>query len=133
MRLSAVRLASDHESSAEDGDFRLLNSVGETRSQLVWILSSTNSSGTIEIREIWPVGYPSNEPLLRMDRKQTAEGHAKVKVDGWQAKRWNGKHAAVFSAQIAADTEKLPPLLALRAVTTIADEMEAELVRRDDH
>jgi hypothetical protein len=41
-------------------------------------------------------------------------------------------YVAVFSAQIAANTDVKTLLLALQAVTSTADEMEKELTDKDD-
>ncbi|HOM16055.1 MAG TPA: hypothetical protein PLQ00_01935, partial [Thermoguttaceae bacterium] len=41
----------------EDGDFMLGNRLEGERTQLAWILSNTSQLGSLEIRQIWSIGY----------------------------------------------------------------------------
>jgi len=114
-----------------EGDFRLLFDVGDDRSQLVWILSRTNRLEALEIREVWSIGYQSERPLSADIANRLLEQNAKVKLGSWQLRRMGDKYTAVFSAQIAAETDRATLLAAIRAVTTIADRMELDLTNKD--
>jgi hypothetical protein len=115
-----------------DGDFRLLNDVGEGRSQIVWILSNTSTLGTLEIREVWSVAMRSSEPLSAEIANRLLAQNGMVKLGAWQVRRMGENYVAIFSAQINANTDQRSLLLALHAVTTTADAMEKELTEKDD-
>lgn len=116
-----------------DGDFRLSNDVGDGRTQLVWILSNTSELGTLEIRQIWSIAYRSKTPFSARVANRLLEENSKVKLGSWQVRKMGDDYVAVFSAQIAADTDRLSLLLALHAATTTADEIEKELTGKDDY
>ncbi len=117
----------------EDGDFRLENDVGNGRTQLVWILSNTSNLGSLEIRQVWSVAYRSKTPFSAEVANRLLEVNSKVKLGSWQVREMGDEYVAVFSAQIAADTDRMSLLLAIHAVTTTADEIEKELTEKDDY
>lgn len=116
-----------------DGDFRLGYNVGDGRTQLIWILSNTSELETLEIRQIWSIAYRSKTPFSAGVANRLLEQNAKVKLGSWQVRKMGDDYVAVFSAQIAADTDRLSLLLALHAVTTTADEIEKELTGKDNY
>ena len=115
-----------------DGDFVLGNSVGDGRSQIVWVLSDTSELGALEIREVWSMAYRSEEPISPETARRLLDQNSKVKLGAWQVKEMGGEHFAIFSAQIAADTDAQSLLTAMEAVTRTADLMELELTGKDD-
>lgn len=116
-----------------DGDYVLVNDMGEGRTQQAWILSNTAQLGTMEIREVWSVGYRSDTPLSATIANKLLEQNGKVKLGAWHVRKMGGQHVAVFHAQIAAESDKMSLLLALQAVTQTTDEMELELTGKDDY
>ena len=116
-----------------DGDFLLLNDVGDGRTQLLWILSNTSNLGTLEIRQIWSIAHKSKTLFSAKVANRLLEQNSEVKLGAWQVRRLGDDYVAIFSAQIAADTDLLPLLLALHAVSTTADEMEKKLTGKDDY
>ncbi|MCS7304335.1 MAG: hypothetical protein NZ602_04425 [Thermoguttaceae bacterium] len=116
----------------EDGDFVLGNRIDDERTQLAFILSRTSQLGTMEIRQIWSIGYRSKEPIPPKIAARLLEQNGQVKLGAWQIRKMGDHYVAVFAAQIAADTDTKTLLLALHAVTTTADEMEKELTGKDD-
>lgn len=117
----------------KDGDFCLGNNLGDGRTQLVWILSNTSELGTLEIRQIWSIAYRSKTPFSARVANRLLEQNSKVKLGSWQVRKMGDDYVAVFSAQIAADTDKLSLVFALHAVTTTADEIEKELTSKDEY
>jgi hypothetical protein len=115
----------------DDGDFRIVNRLESGRTHLLFANSKTQHLGTLEIREVWAVAYSAAEipadVLLKLLR-----ANAKVKLGAWQVVKVNDRQAAVYSAQIAADTDATGLLLALQAVSETADTMELELTGKDD-
>ena len=121
-----------------DGDFRLLNETTEGRTQLVWVLSQTTKlgegePGAIEIREVWSIAYRSKTPFSAKIANRLLEQNAKVKLGSFQVRKMGEEYVAVFSAQIAADTDKRTLLLAILAVQSTADQLELELTEKDDY
>lgn len=115
-----------------DGDFALANETGEGRTQLGWILSKTSTLGSLEIREVWSIGYRSKTPLSAEIANRLLEMNASVKLGAWQVRKMGNEWVAVFSAQIAAETDRTTLLIAVHAVTTTADKLEKELVGTDE-
>ena len=116
----------------KDGDFRIGNKMEGDRTQIAFILSNTSELGSLEIRQIWSVGYHSKSPFSESVANRLLEQNSKVKLGAWQVRKMGEDYVAVFVAQIAADTDKLSLLVTLHAVTTTADEMEKELTGKDD-
>lgn len=115
-----------------DGDFRLVNKLKNDRTQLVLILSRTSKFGTLEIRQIWSVGYRSKSPFSAELANRLLKENTQVKIGAWQVRKMDDDYVAVFCAQIAADTDKVSLMLALQAVSSTADELEEELTGKDD-
>ncbi len=116
----------------EDGDFRLVFEWEDGRSQLVFISSATSALDGLEIREVWSVGYLSEDMMPAKIMKNLLEENAEVKLGAWQLLRMGEKDAGVFSAQIAADTDAKTLGTVLNAVSITADEKEKELMKSDD-
>lgn len=116
----------------DDGDFRLELPIGNDRTQFVWVISQTSKLGDLEIREIWSIGYRSAEPFSQEVGNRLLQANSKVKLGAWQMRRLGEDHVAVFSAQIAAQTDVQTLLLSIHAVSSTADEMEIELTDGKD-
>lgn len=116
----------------KDGDFKLINSFDNGRSQLIFVNSQTVQLGTMEIREVWAVGYVAEDVMPDAIAKDLLAENARVKLGGWELRRFSGKEAGVFRAQIAADTDELTLLMTLQAVSKTADDKEQELLAKDD-
>lgn len=117
----------------KDGDFVLVNDMGEGRSQQLWILSRTSQLGTLDIREVWSIGYRSSTPLSASTANKLLDQNSQVKLGGWHVRKMGDQFVAVFAAKIAAETDKLALLLALQAVSQTADGMELDLTGKDDY
>ncbi|HID74448.1 MAG TPA: hypothetical protein EYP56_00435 [Planctomycetaceae bacterium] len=116
----------------KDGDYRVINSFENGRSQLVFVNSNTSKLATMEIREVWSVGYLSEGTVSPAVARNLLLENGRVKIGGWQLSRFSGKEAGVFRAQIKADCDARTLLLTLHAVSQTADEKEKELVGGDD-
>lgn len=116
----------------KDGDYKLINNFDDDRSQLIFINSRTTKLGTLEIREIWSVGYISDGVVPDEVLKDLLEENARVKLGGWEVRSFSGREAGVFRAQIAADTDEVTLLLTMQAVSKTADQKEKELMSKDD-
>lgn len=115
-----------------EGDFRLHNEVADGRSQLVWILSNTSELGNLEIREIWAIAFKSPAPFSADVANQLLEENCQTKIGAWQMRKMGDDFVAVFSAQIAADTDMGSLTTVIDAVAQTADNMEQELSEGDE-
>ncbi|MBU6302416.1 MAG: hypothetical protein KGS60_12725 [Verrucomicrobia bacterium] len=115
-----------------EGDFRLHNEVSDGRSQLIWILSKTSGLGDLEIREVWSIAFKSPEPFSAKVGHLLLEQNGQTKIGAWQMRKMGDDFAAVFSAQIAADTDVDSLVTVIQAVAETADDMEEELSEGDD-
>lgn len=116
----------------KDGDFKLINRFDDDRSHMVFINSRTTQLGKMEIREVWSVGYMSDDVMPDAIAKDLLNANAKVKLGGWELRRFSGKEAGVFRAQIAADTDERSLLMTMQAVSKTADDKEKEILKTDD-
>lgn len=115
-----------------DGDYRLHNDVGDGRSQLIWILSNTSELRDLEIREVWSIAHKSKTPFDADVANQLLAENCQTKIGAWQMRKMGEDFVAVFSAQIAADTDFESLVTVIDAVATTADNMEQELSTGDD-
>lgn len=109
----------------EDGDYKLLMSVGDTgRSQIVFIRSAVETYGKQRIREIWSYAYKApGDALPSVVANRLLDASNSLILGGWVKQ----SGAAVYVAKISAsaDLEELNDAVAAAAST--ADEMELEL------
>jgi hypothetical protein len=114
------------------GDFRLTYDVGEDRTQLVFILSKTQQLGTLEIRQVWSVAYSSESSFSSEIANLLLEKNSTVKLGSWQKIKMGDKYVAIFSAQVAAETDAAALKQVLEAVTATADDVEEDLTGGKD-
>lgn len=115
-----------------DGDFKLLNSFDNGRSQVVFILTETVQLGDLEIREVFSIGYVSADSVSAEIARNLLEENRRVKLGAWELNSLGGKEVGVFRAKIAAETDVNALLMTLHAVTSTADQKEQELLSSDE-
>jgi hypothetical protein len=116
-----------------EGDYKLYTQVKEKRLQAVWIISETQNLGSIQVRQIWSIGYVSDQPFPAQLANRFLQENAKIKLGAWQVRRMGGKYVAVISAQVGADADKFTLLTCMSAVATTADDIEIELTGKDTY
>lgn len=115
-----------------DGDFRILHRFDDDRTHLAWINSRTEHYRNLEIREIWALGYHSDRELPGDLSRTLLQKNHEYKWGSWKIQRFDGREAAVFYVQIAADADQQSLVAALLSVMGAADELEEELTDADD-
>jgi len=105
------------------------------RSQLVYVNSTTEKYGTLEIREVWSPAFYSAGPLSAALANRLLRENNSVKFGAWrvEVQEDSGKYLAMFAVQIAADGDAESLRLAIKSVILIADRMEKELTGADDY
>jgi len=114
-----------------EGDFQLYTKVSGNRVQALWIISETQAMGALEIRQIWSIGYTSDQPFSAEILNRLLAENAQVKLGAWQVRRMGGKYVAVFSVQVGADIDRFSLLMAMSTVASTADDMERALTGAD--
>lgn len=117
----------------EEGDFRLLFSLENGRSQMLFVNSGTERFYDLEIREVWSlaIGLPGlPEPglmlyLLKQNR-EAKFGSWRIGEDG------KGGHYILFAAQVSADADADTLAAMMEMVMHQADGLEA-MFGRDDY
>ncbi|MCX7930618.1 MAG: hypothetical protein N2663_07865 [Chlorobi bacterium] len=116
-----------------DGDYRVVNRVDSTRTQLAWILSRTSNYGKIEVRDVISIAYKTSENLSPRLMQRLLEANNRTKIGAWAIQREGDQTIVLFRTQIAANTDALLLLHAILAVTLSADALEQELLGTDDY
>jgi len=117
----------------KDGDFKLIFSVEDDRTQVVFINSTTETLGKMEIREIWsPTAKFSSTPPSALSQA-LLEKNSTFKIGSYQYKKSGGNYYLVFSAHLSAEApaEELGSIVA--AVAKTADATEKEIMQSDDY
>ncbi|HNX04253.1 MAG TPA: hypothetical protein PKI32_02055 [Opitutales bacterium] len=115
-----------------DGDYKLILRFDDSRSQLLYVNSNTNTFGNMEIREVWSPAVKADDGLTYDQMKRLLVHNDKVKIGAWRIMTMNGKDVAVYAVQMpaASDAETLKNVI--QAVSVTADEMEKEMLGTDD-
>jgi len=114
------------------GNYKLVFDMGEGRSQVVIINSSTEKLETLEIREIWSPAYKSKGQLPKDVANQMLESSFDQKIGAWQVMTSDDDHMATYAAKIAANADNKTLMLIIRAVATAADRMESKVTTGDE-
>lgn len=113
----------------EDGDFRVVFELDEGRTQLGYIISDTSDYEGIEIREIWSVGYQSEEGEFPADvANRLLEETFNMKLGGWA----RDEDMAVYVVRLDADAGADELINALLLALYAADDMEEALTGDKD-
>lgn len=113
----------------EDGDYRIIVTISEERSQLVWVRSKIHTSGSHRVREIWTYGMRSDERRIpaHIANRLLMENFELV-LGAWA--RDGGNAILVLKIDADADAQTLDEAIDLAA--TIGDRMEQRLVSGDE-
>ncbi|WP_167285088.1 YbjN domain-containing protein [Marilutibacter alkalisoli] len=113
----------------DDGDYRLVFEVDEQRTQLVFVLSGTETYGSHEVREVWAPAYRAVDdgfPVEVANRLLAASHENKlgawVKQDG----------LAVYVVKLPAGASSAQLSDAMEYAANVADRMEAALSDGED-
>ncbi|RMF32962.1 MAG: hypothetical protein D6747_07925 [Chlorobiota bacterium] len=117
----------------DDGDYRIINRIDSTRTQLCLVLSRTSTYGKIEVRDVISVAYKIAGDLPVRLMQRLLEQNSRTKIGAWAIQHEGDWTIVLFRTQIAADAELLPLLHAVLVVTMTADELEMELTGTDEY
>jgi hypothetical protein len=118
----------------QDNDFKLLMSVGDGRTQIVYVNSATETWDNIEIREVWGPAFPSKGSMFpkKVANMLLADSQNK-KLGAWQAYPQSKGYYAVFNVKIGAESDAGSLKSIINYVAAAADQMEWNVTRRDEY
>lgn len=116
----------------ESGYFRVYVPVEGGRSQVVYVMSSTDDFQGTEVRRLWSPGYASNNKNLPKDLANYLLENTERKIlGGWEAVDTDDGVLVVFMLKI----EAVPTLehlkVYLEAAAKVADDLEKEYMKTD--
>lgn len=116
------------------GDYQVSFRLENDRHQTVFIRSGTTHLGPLEIREVFSVGYECEGPLPGDVANALLVHNAHVKLGAWSLLRDRAANQcfAVFTIQIAADSDPVSLQTAIAAVMETADRTESLLTDGGD-
>lgn len=113
----------------DDGDYRVLVSVADERTQLVWVRSMVHETDEQRVREIWTYGLRSDERRIpaHIANRLLSENMDLI-VGAWA--RQEGNAILILKIDADADADTLDEAIDLAAA--IGDRMEQRLVTGDE-
>jgi hypothetical protein len=126
--LKDVRLAY----AVDEGDFRLVYTLGEGRSQVVWVASKTARVTQLEFRDVWSLAFRGTGQVPPVMAKRLLTENARMVLGAWQVNQGPDKFLVVYLAQVPADTDAASLQEVVEAVAVSADRMEKELTGGDE-
>lgn len=130
--LTAIGVDSDVD---DDGDYKLTLRVDEDgeRTQIVYVISSTERYGNLEIREIWAPAFKTGGRLDDDVAREMLVANERMKLGAWRLYGDDDDQMAVYAVQIDADANAEAMRSALQIVVQVADAEEKEQTGKDDY
>lgn len=115
------------------GHLWLIQPVGQTRTQLIFIDSETTNTAGLRTRDVWSVGYLAEEAALP-DRiaVELLRENAQLPDGAWEIGRFLRREAAIFRVQVDAEADWETLAATLNQVSLTADRKEQALTGEDE-
>ncbi|MDH7514342.1 MAG: hypothetical protein QHI48_00500 [Bacteroidota bacterium] len=138
--IKALKEANLEYTELPNGDCKLLVTTSdeegdgeESRTQIVFIRSSTYKLGNIEIREISSVGWDGAEEPSALVANTLLQGNAQSKIGAWEVSQMrDSSYIAVFTVKTSPDIAAETLETIVFAVAYTADRMEKKLKNKDE-
>lgn len=114
-----------------DGDYILSFELDDDRDHVVFVPSSTEAWGVMEIREVFAFAYRSKTRLSQAKLEKMLKANAAMKSGAWQLVDGD-QLSAIFSVKVAADCDGDALKTVVWGVARTADEMEQSLTSGKD-
>jgi hypothetical protein len=115
-----------------DNDFKMVFNTDDNRTQLLFVNSSTEQYGDLEIREIWSPVYKFKGNLPVAVANKLLEQSFQKKIGSFDVWVRTDDKVVRFCAKINADAPTAELSDVIRAIYTTADAMEKELTGKKD-
>jgi hypothetical protein len=118
-----------------DGDYKLTLKVDEdgNRTQIVYVISSTERYGNLEIREVWAPAFKTGGRLDADVARAMLVTNERMKLGAWRLYGEDDDQMAVYAVQIDADANAEAMRSALQIVVSVADAEELKQTGKDDY
>ncbi len=118
-----------------DGDYKLTLKVDEdgNRTQIVYVISSTERYGNLEIREIWAPAFKTGGRLDADVARAMLVTNERMKLGAWRLYGEDDDQMAVYAVQVDADANAEAMRSALQIVVAVADAEELKQTGKDDY
>ena len=118
-----------------DGDYKLTLKVDEdgNRTQIVYVISSTERYGNLEIREVWAPAFKTGGRLDADVARAMLVTNERMKLGAWRLYDDDDDQMAVYAVQIDADANAEAMRSALQIVVSVADAEELKRTGKDDY
>jgi hypothetical protein len=132
---SALRSIGVSSEIDDDNDYKLVLDVDDDgdRTQIVYIISSTERYGNLEIREIWAPAFKTGGRLDAEVARKMLAMNERMKLGAWRLYGEGEDQMAVYAVQIDADANADAMRSALRIVVQVADAEERTQTGKDDY
>ncbi|HEX7374995.1 MAG TPA: hypothetical protein VF277_08465 [Steroidobacteraceae bacterium] len=131
-RVEAALRSSSVAYTNDEGDFRLIYSLGGGRTQVVWVASATARIMKLELRDVWSLAYRGTGQVPAEMAKRLLTENARMVLGAWQVNQSPDKFLVVYLAQIPADADATSLQEVIEAVAVSADRIEQELTGADE-
>ncbi len=115
-----------------DGDYRVLLTFDDERSQVVFVNSETEFFQGMEIREVWSIAARFEGTVPQDLARALLEQNARLKFGAWSVETSGTTSVVVFRVHLDANTDGKTLRAAIEHVGIVADELEKELSEADD-
>ena len=135
-RVAAALEAIGVESEVDaDGDYKLVLRVDDEgeRTQVVYVISSTERYGNLEIREVWAPAFKTGGRLDADVARQMLATNDRMKLGAWRLYGDDDDEMAVYAVQIDAEANAEAMRSALQIVVQVADAEELKQTGKDDY
>ncbi len=110
-----------------------MRDTSDGRTQVAWVISKTNTYGSMEIREIISPAFKTGGTLSTAMALRLLQENNKFKIGAWRLVGEGANQAVYYAIQISADVDAQSLSAAITSATLIADALEKEIVGTDDY
>lgn len=104
----------------------------ETRKQVVFVSSKTDSFDNIEIRRVWSTAYVTDGPLSKDLANRFLMDNIVNKIGAWELSKRDGQYRVMYTVKVPADCSAQMLKVAMRTCMSLADACEKELTKKDE-
>ena len=114
-----------------DGDYKTIFGFDDSRSQVAFIDSKTETFSDVEMRDVWSVGLKGKGHLSAEVANALLEKNSQYKLGSWGIVQQGGEVLAIFKVAVSADANQAELTSVLQSVAIQADEVEKEFLKTD--
>jgi hypothetical protein len=114
------------------GNFKVIIETARGRTHAVMIHSVTEQLGTLELREVWAIGWKGSSAPNRELSNRLLIDNGGTKIGAWELQEESENTFALFTAKVPAEIEEEQLITVVKGVAQTADKLEEEILKSDD-